>query len=108
MRGGEENPHQRRSRTLRRLKLTVPLELIVERVDGAAAVLAANSSVSALLMASPVKLAPATDVWVNACVCGVPFQAAIEPFRLAKMNAADLPFPPFLSWTPDLGPLAKV
>ena len=57
--------------------------------------LAANSLVSVGLMASPVKLAPATDVWVNAWVCGTPFQAEIEPFRLAKMNAADLPFPPF-------------
>jgi hypothetical protein len=46
-------------------------------------------------MASPVKLAPATDVWVNAWVFGTPSQAEIEPFRLAKMNAADSSLPPF-------------
>ena len=34
----------------------------------APASLAANSLVSVELMASPVKLAPATDVWVNAWV----------------------------------------
>src|SRR5271155_1603536 len=51
-------------------------------------------------MASPVKLAPETIVWVNAWVSGVPFHAEIEPFRLAKMNAADLPFPPLLTSKP--------
>src|SRR5271163_1488115 len=57
-------------------------------------------------MASPVKLAPATDVWVIAWRCGELFQAAIEPFRLAKMNAADLPFPPFPTSKPIPIPLA--
>ena len=52
------------------------------------------------MMASPVKLAPEMVVWVKAWVSGVPFQAAIEPFRLAKMNAADLPFPPPLTSKP--------
>src|SRR5580700_5491006 len=47
-------------------------------------------------MASPVKLAPATDVWVIAWRCGELFQAAIEPFRLAKMKSAGLPFPPLV------------
>src|SRR3984957_15503632 len=72
----------------------------------APAVLAANSSVSALLMASPVKLAPATDVWVKAWVVGVPFQAEIEPFRLAKMNAAEAPFPPLAFETSKPIPIA--
>src|ERR1700722_10711863 len=58
--------------------------------------LAANSSVSVELMASPVKLAPATDVWVIAWRCGELFQAAIEPLRLAKMKSAGLPFPPLV------------
>src|ERR1700722_2635277 len=57
-------------------------------------------------MASPVKLAPGTVVWVKAWVSvgtpftGAPFQAAIEPFRLAKMNAAGAPFPPLLTLKP--------
>jgi hypothetical protein len=46
-------------------------------------------------MASPVKLAPVTDVWVIAWVCGELSQAEIEPFRLAKMNLAAAPSPPF-------------
>src|ERR1700722_14789487 len=45
-------------------------------------------------MASPVKLAPVTVVWVCAWVIGAPFQAEIEPFRLAKMKLAGAPFPP--------------
>src|SRR5580700_7243513 len=45
-------------------------------------------------MASPVKLAPETDVWVCAWVIGAPFQAEIEPFRLANMKSAGAPFPP--------------
>src|ERR1700733_10493029 len=56
-------------------------------------------------MASPVKLAPAAEVWVNAlAVVGTPFQAEIEPFRLAKMKLADLPFPPLLTSKPSLMP----
>src|ERR1700722_11763894 len=56
-------------------------------------------------MASPVKLAPATDVWVNAwAVVGSPFQAEIEPFRLAKMKLAEAPFPPWLTSKPSLMP----
>ena len=46
------------------------------------------------MMASPVKLAPATDACVCAWVIGVPFQAEIEPFRLAKMKSAGASFPP--------------
>jgi len=72
----------------------------------APASLAANNLVSVELMASPVKLAPATDVWVNAWVCGVPFQAEIEPFRLAKMKLAALPSPPFPTLKPDPDALA--
>ena len=45
--------------------------------------------------------------WVNAEVSdGEPFQAEIEPFRLAKMNAAGLPFPPFPTSKPDIIELA--
>src|SRR5580692_225059 len=62
----------------------------------APASLAANNLVSVELMASPVKLAPATDVWVSAWRCGELFQAAIEPLRLAKMKSAGLPFPPLV------------